>query len=51
VLRDADLVKFAAVRPDLGTAREHLQAARALLGDWRAVAQASEASSAPEGDA
>lgn len=39
VLGDSDLVKFAAVHPDLPAARHHVEGARALLEAWRAVAE------------
>ena len=38
VLAEADLVKFARVRPDLSTAAEHLARTRALLEGWRDAA-------------
>jgi len=38
VLAEADLVKFAKVRPDLATAGEHVARTRTLLETWRAAA-------------
>ena len=39
VLGDSDLVKFAAVHPDLPAARHHVDGARRLLEGWRAIAE------------
>ena len=43
LLREADLVKFARIRPDRPAAEEHLGRARALLQGWEVVATAPEA--------
>lgn len=43
---EADLVKFAALRPDLPRATGYLEAARALLAAWRAEAHPREAAGA-----
>lgn len=48
ILTDADLVKFARVRPDVPTALAHLEQARELLTGWRQrVAEQVEAPSRP----
>lgn len=43
LLRDADLVKFARVRPDRAAATTHVAGARRLLEAWRGAAEASDA--------
>lgn len=43
VLAEADLVKFARVRPDLPAAEEHVARTRSLLEGWRATAGGSDA--------
>jgi hypothetical protein len=43
ILRDADLVKFAQVRPDRAAAATHVAGARQLLEAWRSAAEAGDA--------
>jgi len=48
VLGEADLVKFARLRPDPGAARAFVERAAALLDQWHAAAPPQLASVAPE---
>jgi hypothetical protein len=46
LLGEADLVKFARIRPDRPAAEEHLGRARALLQEWDAAAAGTEVTDA-----